>query len=140
SGRPPTRPRGPTPACAPSSPTGGRPSPGPSAAARSAADPPPTAALVASNNGAFAAVPTGRERTVVRRRGPGSALSAVDRRDDRLERGGRDRRVDADSPEHVVAHQALDVGGGGRVAAGGQRVLGVVQHLDADTTEPERLD
>ena len=39
-----------------------------------------------------------------------------------------------DAPEDLVAHRALDVRRGDRVATGGQRVLGVVEHPDVPVT------
>ena len=40
----------------------------------------------------------------------------------------------------AVADGALDVGGGLGVAAGGQRVLGVVEHPDVDADGSQRVD
>src|SRR5699024_9354899 len=68
-----------------------------------------------------------------------SADGAVHRGDDRLERSGGDRGVDAHSPDHLVAHLALHVGRCGRVPTLGQGVLGVVQHGDLHTQLVQRL-
>ena len=45
-----------------------------------------------------------------------------------------------DAPEDAVADGALDVGRGPGVAAGGQRVLGVVEHADVDVEARQRVD
>src|SRR4051794_33250559 len=67
-------------------------------------------------------------------------LGPVDRGDHRAQRGGHDVRVDADAPQDPVADGALDVGGRAGVAAGGHRVLGVVEHADVDVEALQRVD
>ena len=58
---------------------------------------------------------------------------AVDGADDGLERRGEDALVEADAPADLaVGPLGLDVGDGGGVGAGADRVLGVVDHLDVD--------
>src|SRR3954453_13999537 len=67
-------------------------------------------------------------------------LFPVYRRHHRAQRGGDDVRVDADAPQDAVADGALDVGGRAGVAAGGHRVLGVVEHADVDGEALQRVD
>ncbi len=55
-----------------------------------------------------------------------------DRAQDRGERGGDDVRIDADAPACLAAELHLDVGRGGGVLAGAQRVLVVVAHEQVD--------
>src|SRR5699024_1637581 len=68
------------------------------------------------------------------------ALLPVQRRDDRLEGGPGDGAVDAHAPEDPVADLALDVRGGQRVVALGERVLGVVEDAHVDLPLGQRLD
>src|SRR5690606_35730582 len=79
-------------------------------------------------------------RAALRLASDGRALRAVHRGHDGLERRRRDRRVDADAPQDVVADLALDVRRGGRVAALGQRVLRVVEHADVHAHLRDRVD
>src|SRR5699024_4288229 len=75
--------------------------------------------------------------------GPGSvpgAVGAVQRRGDRLEGGAGDRPVDAHAPEDPLPDLALDVRGGQRVVALGQRMLGVVEDPHVDLPLGEGLD
>src|SRR5699024_5957849 len=84
-----------------------------------------------------------RPRARCRALGPGSepgAVGAVQRRGDRLEGGAGDRPVDAHAPEDPVPDLALDVGGGQRVVALGQGVLGVIEDPHVDLPLGESLD
>src|SRR5699024_6011795 len=84
-----------------------------------------------------------RPRARCRALGPGSepgAVGAVQRRGDRLEGGAGDRPVDAHAPEDPVPDLALAVGGGQRVVALGQGVLGVIEAPHVDLPLGERLD
>ncbi len=64
---------------------------------------------------------------------PGLGLRApVDRRDDRLQRGGDDVGVQADAPEDLVAHRALDVRRRDGVTARRQGVLVIVEHANVE--------
>src|SRR5690606_38096907 len=86
-----------------------------------------------------------RPRRSTRPSGPrsGVAPGAVDRGDDRLERGGRGVGVDADTPQDPAvvrpADLALHVAGRLGVAARAHRVLHVVEHADVEADVGERV-
>ena len=73
--------------------------------------------------------------------GPGQLLlqarRPVQRADHAGHRRAHDRRADPDAPQHPVADLDLQVGGGLGVPAGGQCVLGVVEHADAQAAKAE---
>src|SRR5580693_5967149 len=68
-----------------------------------------------------------------------AARGPVQRGEHRTHRGGRRVRVDAHPPPDPAADLAFHVRGGLRVAARGQRVLGVVEHPDVDADAGQRV-